>query len=184
MCTSAPPLGILSRVYSRIFPRASLQLPPRSCTKLPSAHSTQWKGSVFQDQTFQTNSFPSGKKHCLVRSTKFPELGLPGSVLDTPVGIISPAKRREAVCFVLSLLPVDSLPTVSVSLTESNPNRRESYRTPRCLAGSKINAHKLTADPFTARVGLCGPPYTWTSFSSRIIVLYNLWMMESTDVES
>ena len=183
-CTSAAPLGILSRVYSLIFPRAFLQPPPRSCTKLLSPHSTQWKGSVFQDQTFQMNSFPSGKKHCLVQSTKFPGLGLPGSILDTPVGIISSAKRREAVCFVLFLLPVDSLPTVLVSLTESNPNRRESYRTPRCWAGSKIDAHKYTADPLTTRFELCGPPYMWIFFSSHTTVLHNLWMMESTDVES
>ena len=64
-----------------------------------------WRGSVFQGWTFQMNSFPSGKKHCLVQSTKFPGLGLPGSILNTPVGIFGAARRRDAVCFVLFSTP-------------------------------------------------------------------------------
>ena len=47
------------------------------------------------------NPFPSGKKNCLVQSTVFPCLSLPISISDTPVGIISSAKRREVAYFVL-----------------------------------------------------------------------------------
>ena len=45
------------------------------------------------------------EKHCLVQSTKFPGLSLPGSILNTPVGIFGAARRRDAVCFVLFSTP-------------------------------------------------------------------------------
>lgn len=126
---SDPSQGTRSRVYSLLLPRAFLLWPPRGCATSPSPHSTQWGWNggalCFQHWTFQTHSSSAGKKHCLVHSAMFPGLSLPSSILDAPVGIISSAKRREAVCFVLffvysqlTTFPLCWLPLKTLTQTE------------------------------------------------------------------
>ena len=103
---SDPPLGLRSGACSLLFPQNNR---PRGAALSHRAHRAHNGGDVeglcFSGLNIPVNSLPSGKKHCLVQSTEFPGLGLPGSILNTPVGIFSAARRRDAVCFVLFSTP-------------------------------------------------------------------------------
>lgn len=118
---------------------ASLENPFNSgCAETPCPSSTQW-GEVqglctARALTFQMNSSHPGKKNCLVQTTVFPCLSLPGAVFDTPAETVPSAKRKEVVDFVLLFPFVNGLCFHCVGFSQQkHTQRRKSSKIPHSM---------------------------------------------------
>ena len=101
VCASDTPLGLRSGACSLSFPQNNRHRGAALSHRAHRAHNGgDAEGLCFSGLNIPVNSFPSGKKHCLVQSMEFPGLGLPGSILNTPVGIFSTA-RKEGMLYAL-----------------------------------------------------------------------------------